>query len=474
MKIRFRMLKPVATAILGGLLLQSVAAEAETCRHAPAILSLSDTVLNHRKSPVRLGARRFGATAAYLKIRYGRMSAEDIQVLLQGLLEDRDHGSLELAATWLVKEQGPGDVLTEFGAELKQRPDILFSISLLRALLLAGAHEMVIAQLVQAPPAEQWQHAQNLTIAVLDQPDALKERLADAALSGGLTRLALGLTATRLDPAAWDAIVKKVDPAEIQTWAPYWRTMRSAAGGPGLVIASPQTGVQAESWSKFHDVAVAAALQPQREFLSAYLNQTGQVDRAQAAALSLRREIEAGSLPRAGTFDRAWLAAYAELRRLTDDPAVLDRDLAATAGVRPQRSSVRAELDWIMAIDALGPYLRRETDAEPLPPDTLSGEMVREWGKWIGMARLVREDPGSPGLASSEASLAIAAELLLGAGKSDQIAAQIEGRAPSATTVAIADDLLMRLDRMCASYLWYPGEALLLAGRPVFRFDDTR
>jgi hypothetical protein len=58
-------------------------------------------------------------------------------------------------------------------------------------------------------------------------------------------------------------------------------------------------------------------------------------------------------------------------------------------------------------------------------------------------------------------------------GAHDALRLLIADMPPTIASVGMADDFARRLDRGCASYLWHPAESIVLAGTPIYKFDDA-
>lgn len=411
-----------ALAVLG-VVLGPPAARAEepaACPAKAAILALSDTVLAGRTTLPRLKARGFGAEAAYLQIRYGGLAADAATALVHGLREAGVREAIDLAGAFDASRGGfdavPKDATSpaQFGVQ----------ISTLRAILLHGDAEKLLAAIAALPSDQQIPVSQRIVPAILDWPDARKAELAEAAGRHGLFFLQAGR-----------------------------KTM--------------------------HTVWVAAAREPERDFLMTYLNQTGDVAATAKAAQALLAEIDGGRIRPEGRFDPAWLAAYRALRSAATDPAAVDAGLAAIPfhGGRYLRTggdiTVREVIDRLVAAEALTSYLKGEAVALPDMPAELSAAFQPDWPLWAELAGMLKTAPLTA-LARDEAKAPVVAELLFAAGDHARLADFILAAEPAETRLSMATDFAMRLDRGCAGAMHHPAEALMLSGQPIFRFDPAQ
>lgn len=467
-----------ALAVLG-VVLGPPAARAEepaACPAKAAILALSDTVLAGRTTLPRLKARGFGAEAAYLQIRYGGLAADAATALVHGLREAGVREAIDLAGAFDASRGGfdavPKDATSpaQFGVQ----------ISTLRAILLHGDAEKLLAAIAALPSDQQIPVSQRIVPAILDWPDARKAELAEAAGRHGLFFLQAGLAATQRDRKAWTRFVAGYpQPAKVADLISFWSWAPALVGNPGLPRISVQDAVAEAMRKTMHTVWVAAAREPERDFLMTYLNQTGDVAATAKAAQALLAEIDGGRIRPEGRFDPAWLAAYRALRSAATDPAAVDAGLAAIPfhGGRYLRTggdiTVREVIDRLVAAEALTSYLKGEAVALPDMPAELSAAFQPDWPLWAELAGMLKTAPLTA-LARDEAKAPVVAELLFAAGDHARLADFILAAEPAETRLSMATDFAMRLDRGCAGAMHHPAEALMLSGQPIFRFDPAQ
>lgn len=464
-------------ALAVGLSVFSPAAHAEqtgSCLARPVILALSETVLADREKLSRLKARGFGAEAAYLKIRYGGLSMDEAAGLAHGLRNAGVREATDLAGAIDAARDGFDTLDNADPVQLNGM------VSTVRAILLHGDGDRLLAAIASLPPERQIAVSGQIVPAIVDRPDDEKARLAASAGRHKLVFLQAGLVASQRDANAWPVFVagfpettKLADLVRMWSWAP------ALVGNPALPrLPVPDTAAQAIQKS-LHTVSIAAAKEPERDFLMTYVNQTGDIAAAEKAAKAVLAEIAAERVRPKGLLDPAWLAAYRALRAAGSDPAVVDTTLESisinTRRLVPPTSnvSIRDLIDRIVAVDALTPYLTGKSDALPDRPTDISPKFQAEWPLWGELSKSLKFVPLAP-LAKDPLKAPIVAELLFAAGDHARLADFVLAVEPVETRLAIATDFAMRLDRGCQSYLHHSAEALLLAGQPIFKFDPAK
>lgn len=175
-----------------------------------------------------------------------------------------------------------------------------------------------------------------------------------------------------------------------------------------------------------------------------------------------------------GPLDAGWLATLEAFDTQGFDADVI-RGLfgSITFGInRAGRKNVGDILDWIVAVDALSPYLRGEGELPGDAPELLSSEFSN-WDHWLALARAVHEDAARASTDPSVNDLPILAEMLHAAGLRELLVQMLQAVPPTPESVALADDFAARIDRLCAAHLWHKGEAPLLGGQALYKFDEV-
>lgn len=465
----------VALAVAAVATSAPVAAQGFLCEYAPAIVSLSDTVLTKRKELGRFQKRNApAAEAAYLKIAYAPLNDGDAEALLTDLIADDARGVGEVAFAWsfgkyegAVTERmlGPG-AIDKFVGES--------SPSAMRAMIREGQEDALMAAFAKLDPSNGSFAASGLAVSILDYSDRWKKQVAEAALKADLPIAAAALVATeRKGSKAWLQFIDRLgDPALASTLTQYWRWAPSMIGLPEL----PRTADQDPPFdpaarTTMHAIITASMETPQIDFVSTLVNQSGNLDETYPASMALREALARGEIERDGPYGPAWLLLYRALLASWADDEELRSQLRSFDAWSPRgRGKPIDILDTLIAIEAMTPYMQGKALAPPAPPPELSPKSVVIWSHWIETAERVLADPADQGLLE-EGTLPIAADLLLAAGNADAAASLLAAAPATAGVAYLAIDLAVQLDRLCSSYLYHPAEAVLLADRPIFKFD---
>jgi hypothetical protein len=441
---------------------------------APVIQSLAETVLEGRETLPPLQARRLGTRAIYLLMRYGELTDDAAGQLLADAIEGRMHGADDLDFAWRVHTHGLEATLAALGPDALTAAVDSARISSLRALVTAGGSEALMQTLAALPEADRFSLGQLILTVTFDLPDAQKAELGVAAAHHDLPWLAAGFAATQVDPAAWSDHLDGMSTEELDQMSSALGWMPTFNGNPQTLLSTAERSAEADATRDvIRLVSWAAALQPEASPLMTYLNQTGETTFSGAAAKSLVKQFQTGKLSLQGPLDEGWLAmsrAFAEAGLDADGFAVALGNVSANLD-RAGRETVIEVLDWIVAVDALTPYLEGTTAMPTTPPEGLSSQFT-DWDHWLALATSVRAAPEAAAAAMpDEGDLPILAELLLAAGERTLLAQMLETTPVTAQAVTMADDFAARVDRLCAAHLWHKGEAPLLAGRALFKFD---
>ena len=452
------------------------AEEPPACPAKSAILALSENVLAGRETLPRLKARGFGAEAAYLKIRYGALSVDAATTLAHGLREAGVREAIDLAGA-LDALGGGFDAVPKDTASAAQLGVL---ISTLKAVLDYGDAEKLLAAIAALPAEQQVTVSQRIVPAVVDWPDDRKIALAAIAARHGLSLLQAGLAATQQDPKAWARFTAAFpQPDKLPDLTRTWSWAPALMGNPMLPRLPADDAATDALRKSSNTVVIAAAREPERDFLMTYLNYTWDTAETAKAAQAVIAEVDAGRLRPEGLFDTAWLTAYRALRTATGDPARVEKTLADIQ-VHSRRYlrtadplSVRDVIDRLIAVEALTPYLKDEAAALPAMPADLSARFQADWPLWTEVAGALKATPLAP-LARDPLKALVVAELLFAAGDHARLGDFILAVEPAEPRLSLATDFAMRLDRTCASYMHHPAEALMLSGQPIFRFDPVK
>jgi hypothetical protein len=458
----------IGLAVMAGFAGVAEAEEAQ-CQWQAPLLNLTDLVLTQRADLPRLQARRFGAEAAYLEIRYGHPDELDVVTMLDQMVSDGVHQAADLRLAWYLATFGDEATVAKLGNDAFDILQSSGNLSAIRAIMGAGEEGRLLQRVSELPPEEQASLTHAIITAVIDAPDHYKERVVWTALQVNLLSLAVGLTASAQDRKAWKTFspaIPQDDAFRAEVGA--WRWLPAVMGNP----PPPEPGVDAEiraARARIHDLTIAAALQPETDLLSLYFNQSGETDVALTVANDFRRAVGAGVISPKGTLDAAWLFIFGDLASQVGAEHVRDMLGSATANIgRYGVDHVADLLDRIIAVDALTAYLTGEAEELPDQPADLSEDFAAQWPHWLELAQQVK---AGADVSADPADLDVVAELLFAARQMDALGSLLAAAPPSLETITTAGDFARRLDRLCNSYLWHKGEAVLLSGQSIFKFD---
>ncbi|MGO7484522.1 hypothetical protein [Rhizobium ruizarguesonis] len=475
-----RILSGFFSLLLLSCLSWSALAADKTCPQRETILSFSDIVLADRAALPPLIAKRYGAEAAYLKIRYAPLSDEETRGLLQTLLTSNVRTADDLAYAWHIHREGYEATIASLGQEQFDMLVTTLGTSTIRALLLNEGGEDTLMKRLAPIATEPRSKAPGaftngggaVAAAIIDQPDEFKKRIVLAAEAQGLVDIAAYVSASENNPQAWNAFLKR-GVGKPSLYLLYASQMRAMVGNPRLERPNIQSALQQDA---IHRIQMATALEPEQDFLLNLMNQTGAIASVDRMARILTQQIQSGAIRRNGTMDAAWLFAYRSavhfLGHSQIDPLF---DRLPYSGRRYVRSSsifmMRDVIDQLLVVEALQPYVTGKVSDVPPWPAGVSDKIKADWPRWTEMAAKVRDGTVSPTLAADPATFGIVAELLFAKADQPALRAFVEQAPAGQARVSVANDFAIRLDRACAAYLYHPTEAGTLQGQPIFKFD---
>jgi len=445
----------------------------KVCDARDDIIALSDYALANRDRLPKFRKRQHGTIPAYLKLRYQTLDVTQADVLLTPLVDAKVMRADELALTWAIHEFGVQSALKRSGigatavlAQYHLMPSVL------RSLALSQDRSILFGGLAKLPPDQRLASQGALVYALLDQADMVKEELAQQAETQGLIKLAAGLTATQRDRDAWARFAQRLnDPAETKMQMEYWYWIPALIGNPPLPREAANNEIR-RARDKLNHLWQASAVMPERDFLMTYVNQTGKMDEALPVASTILSEATRHGADNPWSMQQAWPMAYRALLEATADRKTVDDVLSSTefGGIQHYKGSIRAVLDWMMAVERLTPYIKGVAEEDALSGGFSKG-FETDLPLWRTIAAAVRAGGDLTQFQSNPKTLAIASELMFAAGKTRALARLIATAAPSEPTIVLAEDFAARMDRSCAGTLRTAAEAVILPDTPLFKFD---
>ncbi|RUM18842.1 hypothetical protein EFQ99_32520 [Rhizobium vallis] len=451
------------------------------CPQRETILAFSDIVLADTAGLPPAVTDKYGAEAAYLKIRYTPLADQETRDLLSTLLQRNLKAVAvnDLVAAWYIHSMGYKRLRDALGVEEFDRTVSYLGISGIRALLLQeGGADILMKRFAVVPfhTAIEMNSAFNnghgvVTASIIDQPDEFKEKIVQAADAHGLPVIAGYVAASENNPRAWDAFVARGTSTESPG------LMRMRANFVRAVVGHPKLDRAPNERDTHYDMLMARALQPEESFLShLYVLTDLDAEPIDPIAQKLTQQIRSGAIRRNGTMDAGWLFGYREAIDVFGQsklvPALQKRTYYGRRYVRSSDAlTIQDVIDRMLAVEALQPYVTGKIDAVPPLPDDVSDKMRADWPRWTEMAGKVRNGGASPILAADPATFGIVTELLFAKADQEALRAFVRRAPTGEARISVANDFAIRLDRACASYLYYPTEAGTLDGQSIFKFD---
>lgn len=460
--------------ILGSLLPLALnvfpAAAQDSCGAESEIVALADYVLANRSKMPKLLSRRNGAISAYLKIHYQSLAPEQVETLVAPLALAKVDGARELLDSWRISVKGLEGMLADNPEAGKALVTPGAGFSMLRAAVLTGEIPLLFDKLAALPEQGRWRTELRLVEALIDIDDESALAIASEAQSRKLLATAAGLIATHADAKAWQTFIDSVtDTAQVESLKRQFSWFPAFRGLPAYP-RPPATDTQGEIMRVlFHQTAMASARTPQRDYLSTYLNQSGDFAGVGAAATALNDLLRDG-----GSIDMetAWLVAFEALREASAAKDKLDAQLKSIpfSGTRFGGTNVRDAIDTMLAVESF----KSAAAGGGAPPDMVegaSGDFVVQLPAWREAADAIGKGADLAPFRASGQRLAITANLLFAIGRQADLAKFLTGTVPNADSIRLAEIHAEALDRICAGHLNFPGQSLTMPDMPLFRFE---
>ena len=474
------MMLRILTGFFGLLLLSCLASPAlasdKFCPQRETILSFSDIVLADGAGLPPAVTNKYGAEAAYLKIRYAGLGDEETRILLAAVLQrsPESQAANDLVSAWYLHRFGHKALRGAAGAEKFDEMMSGLRISGIRALLLDGGEDLLTKRFAAFPfiPLDTTVGAFTnaggvISASIVDQSDEFREKIVRTAEANGVPDIANYLAASENDLSAWDRFIARGSTKGSKLRPDFNANFARA------MVGHPRVSGRSPDREQLHGNMIGTAFEPEESFLEHIMYVEGGFKIGDLVGERLRQQIESGAIRRSGTMDAAWLFSYRAAVELAGRSALEDHLSRPYLGRRYVRTSdvftVGDIIDRLLAVEALQPYLTGKADAMPPKPEDLSDKI--DWPRWTEMATKVRDGAASPILAADLETFGIVTELLFAKGDQEALRAFVRQAPSGEARLSVVNDFAIRLDRACAAYLYHPGEAFTLNGRPIFKFD---
>lgn len=439
------------------------------CLHKDVILKLARHVLDKRLELNRFRIKSYGATSAYLLIRYGKLKHAAILKMLKPLSKPaartKARGAEDLTFAYLAHNDGLEAAFRFYPADKFHVPAAL-GFSSLRQILLAGLDNRLIERWKKDPKNINRFSFQAANV-LYDQPDAIKLKIAHHLEQNGLNDATFYILLSMSQHKDLNDFIKRhSNDKELETLSKssmVYASGLTALHNTGWAVVPGRTKEQNLRDQKFYTIMRAAIFDADRSFLMTVWNQTGETEKILEIARGIIADVESGNLNPRRDPASGWIAIYHKMvsgfgRKKTDSTL-------SSFTLIGNQTALQA-IQFAMAADALRPYLNRVA-APPKNRPANIGDQI-DWNRWMTLANQIYDREN---VSTSPDDHIIAAELLYQAGKFDLLLKYFR-TIPAAVSVPIAQKLAQRLDRRCSAHTHFPGGALLLGGITLYRFNN--
>jgi len=449
--------------------------QTDACPHTDTIAAYARRILNDRKLLHGFAQRRFGAEAAHLLINYGGLNDAKVRAMLEGLLSDKVGQTGQLAIAWAYGRGAQAD--REWLAALPGVDPIADGGFSGHHAILNLDDGVTLFRLLKARPEPLPGH-RSIGMALWTGHAAArwdagrKQAFAARATAAGRPEMAAAVLATGPSREAYERYL-----AEHAGSSPALKLFdpRGAFNNlltlPNMIGPGTPISTRYAQDEKMYALLRAGFEMGETDFLVISLNQTGRMDEFSRIGFAINAAIDRGELDPTRDPEAGWILAYelmvAELGRTEADSTLRSFD---TGGRRHYRGLARDSIDWAIAGRAIGDWLAAGSHGVPLWPTLLSDGF--RWEAWMKTAMAVADGRFDPGAVTSAGAAKIAAEVLHAAGRYHELFELAAGEAlRPRESLAILRDIALRLDRRCAGHAVWRGQAILLGGDTMFRFD---
>lgn len=462
----------IATAFL---LPTAAAAGRQQCPHAREIIDLSKLVLDDLGSSGPTLSKRYGTDAAYLTLHYGNPAEPEADRILHSLLAGDVAAGRSFVQAYLISRYGYDAAMKRLRAMGESSAPV--DITVMRQLAKTNRFDIAIDAISanDAPPDTNLPYAD--VLAVIDFPDAEKRKFAQAAEAAGLYAVAGGIYASMGDRSDWPGYVKRNFKKPGFPRLRYTFLVYSAYHPELPPMPDPRNTRNGLMLRKYVRTMAAAGFRlPQTSLPLLY----GGANRFEPlfpakASQALIKLADQGAVKATDTMDESWLIAFREIIAQSGDArATMEKmERVRFSGRRHLMTSAGDILNWMLAVEAIVPWLDNPDGKFPDVPMNAGESLGVNWPTWRAVATGVKSKDltnihSLPGRAP-----AMAAELLFAQGDYRALADLIISLPSPRPGLPLAADFAVRLDRLCDSRLYFPGEGLLRPGALFYDFDQA-
>ena len=446
------------------------------CAHAEEITGLAGLVLDDLAHPQPTLGKRYGADAAYLTLHYRDIAEPEAEGLLKALIAQDVVAGRSFAQAYLISRYGYADATQKLRSLGQTVGNGSLDITVIRQLAKAKRFDVAIAALVKRTTPPRANRLQREAVAVIDFPDADKRRFAQAAEAAGLYALAGGIYASMGDRSDWPGYIKRNFKKPGFSRLRYTFLVFSAYHPELPPLPDPRNGRNSLMVRKYARTVFTAAFRlPQTSLPLAYgSNIRFEPIFPGKASDTLIKLIDQGSIKATDNMDESWLIAFREIAARTGDTngTMEKMEHIGFYGRRHLITNAGDILNWMLAVEAITPWLDSPGGQFPEVPKE-AGESLRvNWPTWrtVGIAIKAGDVQGLD--RRDERTSAVAAELLFAKGDFQALTKLIASIPSPRLKLRLAADFSTRLDRLCDSRLYFPGEGVMSPAALLYDFDQ--
>ncbi|WP_171133937.1 MULTISPECIES: hypothetical protein [unclassified Ruegeria] len=460
------------------LVVDSVTNDVQTCPSSEYIVQLADFIIAKRIDLPGFSSNKFGSDAAYFRFKYGNQSFDDLKgsiarISREGRRPARDAEVLLSAATVSL---GSDEEVQNYVSSVDARQGL--DPRIIRALLLRDNGKF-LAQIFNARLESDDQRANfqvfsvNGAYAVSDLSDLEKLELAEVADSAGVKGLAALILASHTDLSHFEKYAANLD--NISSMA--------ISNSVSIMVAGNFTKSELikRGWGAaelaYHDILRAQHYSRGMDVLGLLVNTTGWVDEVSKVSRDYVQAVQKGELLPEHDTEVAQLFILDGL--IAEVGAGRLAEALSAFSPPPVRHFSSVEFgstgifDSFLAKASVAEFLKNSNLSAPRKPEFLGNF---DWETWEKLAIELRINGKLSENSQSWPDTPIAVELYYLNGDyrtainlSTTYLSEQNDENALLKALSIAQDLMIRFDRMCEGYSIFPGK-VYLPGRVVYRF----
>ncbi|UVC10654.1 hypothetical protein IHQ71_08745 [Rhizobium sp. TH2] len=450
----------------------------EQCAHAKEITDLAGFVLDDLAHPQPTLGKSYGVDAAYLTLHYGNISEPEAEGLLKALIAQNVVAGRSFVQAYLISRYGYDEATQRLQSFRQTVGYGSLDTTVIRQLAKANRFDVAISALVKQTTPPDANRPLGDAMAVIDFPDADKRRFAQAAEAAGLYAMAGGIYASMGDRSDWPGYIKRNFKKPGFPRLRYTFLAFSAYHPELPPMPDPRNGRNSLMIRKYVRTDYAAGFRlPHVSLPLAYGSRIHFEPLFSAKASDkLIKLIDQGAIKPTDNMDESWLVAFREIAARIGDPrgTMEKMERIGFDGRRHLRTNAGEILNWMLAVEAIAPWLNNPGDEFPDIPDE-AGESLRvNWQTWRTVGTAIEAGDLQSLDRRDEKASAIATELLFAKGDYQALTELVASVPSPWLKLRLAEDFSTRLDRLCDSRLYFPGEGVMGPAALLYDFDVAK